>query len=142
MLFKIFLFIAFFCFYCCLIPTQSTEEQDSYDPFIPSLKEAFSSNFDPIADTIEKPTNPTQNPSLSSSQPQRCNQDDPITNAVSVVPFTGNQSSNLPASPESLTYQELKEFIKVYNLQAMVKNICGKPYNRCKKNELIQALKA
>ena len=133
MLFNVFLFIVFFCFYCCLIPTTSTTAQDSFNTFIPSVKEAFSSDFDPIPDTIEKPTNPTQNPSLSSSQPQRCNQDEaiePITNSVSIVPFTANQSSNLPASPESLTYQELKEFIKVYNLQAMVKNICGKPYNR------------
>ena len=133
MLFNIFLFIVFFCFYCCLIPTTSTTAQDSFNTFIPSVKEAFSSDFDPIPDTIEKPTNPTQNPSLSSSQPQRCNQDDPIepiTNSVSIVPFTANQSSNLPASPESLTYQELKEFIKVHNLQAMVKTICRKPYNR------------
>ena len=130
MLFNIFLFIVFFCFYCCLIPTTSTTAQDSFNTFIPSVKEAFSSDFDPIPDTIEKPTNPTQNPSLSSSQPQRCHQDEAITNPVSVVPFTANQSSNLPASPESLTYQELKEFIKVHNLQAMVKTICRKPYNR------------
>ena len=135
MLFNIVLFIAFFCFYCCLIPKQSTEEQDSFDNFIPSLKEAFSSEFDPIPDTVEETIQPAQISSLSPSQPQLYHQDqdeaiEPITNPVSIVPLTANQSSNLPASPESLTYQELKAFIKLRNLQTMVKNIYGKPYNR------------
>ncbi|MGK7884978.1 MAG: hypothetical protein AB4057_10185 [Crocosphaera sp.] len=130
MLFNIFLFIAFFCFYCCLIPTQSKEEQDSDDSFIPSLKKAFSSDFDPISDTIEKSTNPQKNPCLSPSQTQLCHKNEPITDSIPIVPFTANYSSNLPASPESLTYQELKEFIKFHNLQTMVKNIYGKPYNR------------
>ena len=59
MLFNVFLFIVFFCFYCCLIPTKSTVVQDSYDSFIPSVKEAFSEEFDPIPETVEEPTNPT-----------------------------------------------------------------------------------
>ncbi|MGB5594570.1 MAG: hypothetical protein WBM62_11130 [Crocosphaera sp.] len=142
MLFNIFLFIVIFCFYCCLVPTQSTVKKDYYDSFIPSIKETFSEDFDPIPNTIEKPTNPTEISCLSLSFPLPCHQDESITNPVSIVPFTANQSSNLPASPESLTYQELKEFIKVHNLQAMVKNVCSKPYNRCKKEELIKALKA
>ena len=141
MLFNIVLFIAVFCFYCCLTPKQTREKQDSFENFIPSIKEAFSSDFDPISDTIEKSTNPQKNPCLSPSQTQLCHKNEPITDSIPIVPLTANQSSNLPANPESLTYQELKDFIKVHNLQAMVKNICSKSYNRCKKKELIQALK-
>ncbi|CCQ56457.1 hypothetical protein [Crocosphaera watsonii] len=127
------------------MPKQSTKEQDSYDTFIPSLKEAFSSEFDPIPETVEETINPAPISSISPSQTQRYHQNEaiePITNPVSIVPLTAHQSSHLPASPESLTYQELKDFIKLHNLQTMVMNIYGKPYNRCKKKELVQALKA
>ncbi len=142
MLFNIVLFIAFFCFYCCLIPTTSTAFQDSYDSFIPSVKEAFSEEFDPIPETVEKSTNPTPVSFVSSDQPLCSNQDEPITNPASIVPFNSNDVSNSSVNPESLTYKELKNFIKVHNLQTTIKNICGKPYNRCGKKELIKALKA
>ncbi len=140
MLFNIFLFIAFFCFYCCLIPTISTA-QDSFDSFIPSIKEAFSEEFDPTPDTIEKPTNPTLMLCLPPCKSRHHNQVKPIPNPVLIVPFNTNDSSNSSVNPESLTYKELKEFVKTHNLQATVKNIFGKPYNRCKRKELIQALK-
>ncbi len=74
MLLNIVLFIAFFCFYCCLIPTQSRAEKDSFDSFIPSIKEAFSEEFAPTPDTIEKPTNPVTIACLPASKPRYKNQ--------------------------------------------------------------------
>ncbi len=119
MLLNIVLFIAFFCFYCCLIPTESTAAQDSFDSFIPSIKEAFSEEYDPTSDTIEKNKNP-----------------------ISSGPSIPSNPSEKPRISDDLTYRELKEFVKVHNLQATVKNLCKKPYNRCRKAELIQALQA
>ncbi len=119
MLLNIVLFIAFFCFYCCLIPTKSTAAQDSFDSFIPSIKEAFSEEYDPTSDTIEETKNP-----------------------ILIVPSIPSNPSNKPKISDDLTYQELKEFVKVHNLQATVKNICKKSYNRCRKAELIKALQA
>ncbi len=52
MLLNIVLFIALFCFYCWLIPTKPTAATDSFDPFISSIKEAFSEEFDPTPDPI------------------------------------------------------------------------------------------
>ncbi len=148
MLLEIFLFIVFFCFYCCLVPTTSTEEQDSFDTFIPAIKEAFSEEFDPTletiktTETIEEPTNSRPMLCLPPGKSRYHNQVKPITNSVLTVPPTANKSYNLSVNPESLTYKELKEFVKIHNLQTTVKDICGKSYNRCRKKELIEALKS
>ena len=142
MLLNILLFIAFFLFYCCLIPTKPTTAKDSFDTFIPSIKEAFSEEFDPTPDTIEETTNSRVILCLPAGKTRQHNQVKPINNPVLTVPFSVETSNNSVVNPESLTYKELKEFVKVHNLQLTVKNLCGKPYHRCRKKELIQALKA
>lgn len=142
MLFNIVLFIAFFCFYCCLVPTTSTVQQDSFDNFIPSIKEAFSEEFDPTPEPIEEFTKSRRILCLPAGKSRQHNQVKPINNPVLIVPFTAPKLDNSSVNPESLTYKELKEFVKVHNLQLTVKNLIGKPDNRCKKKELIQALKA
>ncbi len=145
MLFNIVLFIAIFLFYCCLIPTQPTTATDSFESFIPSIKEAFSEEFDPIIETqepIEETTNSRPILCLPAGKTRQHNQVTPINNPVLIVPFTPQEVEHSSVNPESLTYKELKEFVKVHNLQLTVKNICGKPYNRCKKKELVQALTA
>ena len=145
MLLETLLFIALFCFYCCLIPTNSKTATDSFDPFISSIKEAFSEEFDPIIEnpeTIEETTNSRRILCLPAGKNRQHNQVTPINNAVLIVPFTAEKLDNSSVNPESLSYKELKEFIKVHNLQTTVKNICRKPYNRCKRQELIHALTA
>ena len=145
MLFNLVLFIAIFLFYCCLIPTQSTTATDSFDTFIPSIKEAFSEEFDPIIETpepIEETTNSRPILCLPAGKTRQQNQVKTIKNSVLIVPFTVETSNNSVVNPESLTYKELKEFIKLHNLQSTVKSICNKPYNRCKRQELVQALTA
>ena len=145
MLLNIVLFIAFFCFYCSLIPTNTTSDQDYFDTFIPSIKEAFSEKFDPIienSEPIEESSNSRFILGLPAGKPRQNNQVKQIKSPVLTVPFTAETSENSSVNPESLTYKELKEFIKVHNLQTTIKNICHKPYNRCKRQELVQALKA
>ncbi|EAZ88600.1 hypothetical protein CY0110_31385 [Crocosphaera chwakensis CCY0110] len=142
MILEIFLFIVIFCFYCCLVPTTSTVEQDSFDNFIPSIKKAFSEEFDPTPETIEKNTNLKLTPQVSLSQTYHSNSDNLMIKPTSIVPKKSKESTNLSANLESLTYKELKEFVKTHNLQSTVRNICNKPYNRCKKKELIEVLKA
>ncbi len=145
MLLNIVLFIAIFFFYCCLISTQTKTATDSFDTFIPSIKEAFSEEFDPIIGTPEPIQETTKSRPilyLPAGKTRQHNQVTPINNPVLTVPFTTQEVEHSFVNPESLTYKELKEFIKVYNLESTIKSICHKPYNRCKKKELIQALKA
>ena len=145
MLLEIFLFTVFFCFYSCLIPKQTEEIEDSFENFIPSIQEAFSEEFDPIMETtepIKEDTNSRPIIYLPAGKCRQHNQVAPINNPVLIVPFTSETSTNSVVNPESLTYQELKKLVRVHNLQTRVKSICNKPYNRCKKQELIEVLKA
>ncbi len=120
MLLNIVLFIIFFGFYCCLIPLKSTAAEDSFDSFIPEIKRAFSSEFNPEPEVIKQP----------------------VTKEVLTLPSTSPNASNFPTISDSSTYRELQQFVKFHNLQQTIKQITGKPYNKCKKVELLEALKA
>lgn len=161
MIFNFILFIIVFCFYCYLVPknnlSASPAAEDSMDSFIPQIKEAFSDKFDPEPEVVEQRSNPSVftsqilclPPAKSSTQStksvtqtRRCNQVQPITNGVLTTPSKTPTQAKLPTISRKSTYQELKQFVKEHNLQQMVKNALNKPYNRCKKQELLEVLTA
>ncbi|MEM8777578.1 MAG: hypothetical protein AAGF26_01640 [Cyanobacteria bacterium P01_G01_bin.49] len=141
MLFNLILFIIIFCLYCSLVPTKpqaATESLQSFDTFIPSVREAFSSAFDPDPEPSTPKVLPSPILYLPPTKPRRSNQVQPVINEV-IIPTQTNPS---PSISSEATYQELKQFVKHHNLQQMVKNSTGKPYHKCPKTELIKALTA
>ncbi|MEM8780259.1 MAG: hypothetical protein AAGF26_15590 [Cyanobacteria bacterium P01_G01_bin.49] len=142
MLLNIILFIVTFCFYCYLVPTQPQAATESFDSFIPSVKRAFSTEFDPEPETTTTEVIPSPILCLPYTKPRRSNQINPIINEVIITPLNTTDFSDSPqVSPDS-TYRELQQFVKNHNLQQMVKNLTGKPYNKCPKVELIKVLTA
>ncbi|MGK7957794.1 MAG: hypothetical protein AB4063_21465, partial [Crocosphaera sp.] len=101
-----------------------------------------SETMEPVTETVE-PISETVEPISETVEPIT-ETVEPITETIEPITETDitDQSNNSVVNPESLSYKELKDFVKVRNLEKTVLKSIGKPYNRCKKQELIKALTA
>ncbi len=111
--------------------------------------EPITETVEPITETVE-PITETVEPITETVEPIT-ETIEPITETVesiteTVEPVTetdmADQSNNSVVNPESLSYKELNEFVKVHNRQETVLDLIGKPYNRYQRKELIKALTA
>ena len=144
----------------------TTDSLEAFPPSTPSVKETsleevnttatITKTVEPITETIE-PITETIEP-ITKTVETITETVEPITKTVETITKTvetitetvepisetdiTDQSNNSVVKPESLSYKELKEFVKVHNLQSTILDSIGKPFYRCKRKELIKALTA
>lgn len=152
--FPIILFISIFSFACCLISTsrtQATEEIQRIDEFTNNIKEALSSTYDPEEDETSSDSIVTEHQDNTVVK-----QDVSVTSVVlskTAKPSVKTETKHQQVKPNHETAQhsqlfnrmkirDLRAYVREHNLQAAIKQACGKTISRCTKKEILEALSA
>lgn len=142
-LFPIFLFIIVFSVCCCTFYTpqtqaEITEEIESIDEFAISIKEAFSTEYDPISDNDAHDAHDAHDTEIDETE---VHHNTIVVNSVNPINSPKNETvQRQPININEMTIRDLRQYVRDSNLQATIKQVCGKTISKCRKKEIIQAL--